>query len=203
MVVEEYSEEKLEKFLRECTKECKVDIDIDRLKKLILEGEEHEPESPNRYYGLVGTKFVELSDIAVDFIQFIVCDGALTYMLDCLNNNSIVAPGVPMSVAAAIFIYRLLKKAIQLNGYEYCLYKQAVTHFRRFEDFSLDDMVGWLPEYNSRCNMHCNELYCRYRKNDKCIIKEDKETILDKLDNMCERHLLKPGKEKGCFRLNY
>ena len=42
--------------------------------------------------------------------------------------SGIIIPEITFPGAAAYFIYEELKKIVRLKGYEYCIYKQAVTH---------------------------------------------------------------------------
>lgn len=203
MKVFTYKENELKQYILECAKNCEQDIDVPMLVQLIADDLVDDMGTPSRYHGVIGTKFISISDIGMDFLAFIMCNGPADYIAYCASNQNLVAPSAGLVMGLAYFIYLELKKVVQLRGDEYCIYKQAVTHFRRHEDFSLLDVAEWLPEQNRICNMHNNKLYCRYRNNDFCKLRNQKEKILDIMQIMVDKGILKSGKNENTFRLNY
>ena len=203
MIVAMYDESRLKDYLAKCSEYAVNKIDNELLIKLLLFGDQESSDDPSVYQGVVGTAFVPISDIGMDFINFILCNGPSDYILYCLTNGNLVAPGVSLVSATTYFVYSTLKKVVKLNGYEYCIYKQAVTHFKRHEDFSLEDMRDWLPPKNEVCNMHNSKLYCKYRDNDLCQIKNKEMDLYNEMEKMQKGGILKPGKTKESFRLNY
>ena len=203
MIVEYYNESQLKDYLKKCSEHAVIDLDDELLIKLLLYGEQEGPYTPSVCQGIVGTTFVPISDIGIDFIAFIMCNGPADYVMYCLDNKSFMYPGIALSTATAYFVYSELKKVVKLTGYEYCIYKQAVTHFKRHEDFSLEDMRDWLPIENKECNMHHNKLYCKYRVKDLCQIKTDDKNLYNEMEKMQKDKILKAGKREGTFRLNY
>lgn len=202
MVVENYSEEKMVEFLFSCNQIGLTKSDIRELNHLIMFGEDNEISGPNRYYGVMGTKFVSISDIGIDFLAFIMCNGAYEYVKECISNGNIMSPGVVLPSSIAYFIYTELKKVVKLKGYEYCIYMQAVTHYRRFnKSFSVDEMLSWLPKDGSVCNMHHNKLTCKYRKDDCCTIKTEID-VYELMKDMEVKGFVKE-KEKNVFCLKY
>lgn len=203
MKVFTFRENELKQYILECAKNCEQDVNVPMLVQLIVDGLTDDMDTPSRYHGVIGTKFISISDIGMDFLAFIMCNGPADYVAYCVSNQSFVAPSAGLAMGLAYFIYSELKKAVQLRGDEYCIYKQAVIHFRRHGDFSLLDMIEWLPEQNRICNMHNNKLYCRYRDNDFCRLRNQKEKILDIMQIMVDKGILKPGKNENTFILNY
>lgn len=203
MKVFTYWEDELKQYILECAKNCPESVDVSTLVRLIVDGSTNDIDTPSRYHGVIGTKFVSISDIGMDFLAFIMCNGSADYIVYCASNQSFVAPSAGLAMGLAYFIYSELKKVVQLRGDEYCIYKQAVTHFRRHEEFSLLDMIEWLPDQNRNCNMHNDKLYCRYRDDDFCILRCQKEKVLDTMQMMVDKGILKSGKNKNTFRLNY
>lgn len=203
MKVFTYQEDELKQYIYNCSKSCPVEVDVSELVQLIIDDSKKESESPNRYHGILGTKFVSISDVGIDFLAFIMCNGPVDYVVYCVSNQNLVLPSVGLAVQIAYFIYLELKKVVQLRGDEYCIYKQAVTHFKRHEAFSLEEMIEWLPQLNKACNMHNDKLYCRYRDNDLCTVKWQKERVLDIMQAMVDKEILKLGQNKNTFKLNY
>ncbi len=203
MVVEIYDESKLKDYLMKCSEHSVIEIDNELLIKLLLYGEQEGSNSPSVYQGIVGTSFVPISDIGIDFIAFIICNGPADYILYCIDNKTLLSTGFALSSAIAYFVYSELKKVVKLTGYEYCIYKQAVTHFKRHEDFSLEDMRDWLPIKNEVCNMHNEKLYCKYRVNDLCQIKNNERDLYNEMEKMQKAGILRPGKIEETFRLKY
>lgn len=203
MKVIKYQEDEFKQYILMCASKCPENVDVSTLTELILKDVDNGIDVTSRYYGVIGTKFISISDIGIDFFAFIMCNGPADYVAYCVSNQSLVAPSAGLAMGIAYFIYSELKKVVQLRGDEYCIYKQAATHFRKHEDFSLVDIIGWLPKQNKICNMHNDKLYCRYREDDFCNLRRQKEKILDIMQAMVDKEILKPGSNNNTFRLNH
>lgn len=86
----------------------------------------------------------------------------------------------------AYTVYNIFKNLVyKLKDDEFCIYYQALTHFGETTEFSVGDIIEWLPSDNSICNMHTDIWTCPHRENDDICKKEEFIShIRDKIEQM-------------------
>lgn len=88
---------------------------------------------------------------------------------------------IPLAVSAAGTVGALvafLQVVNTLEDDDFCIYMQALTHFRKHKKFSVDEMLEWFPHGDNRvCNMHNSDWQCDYwdRETDLCNMCWDEE----------------------------
>ena len=128
---------------------------------------------------LLGTRYIVIKDSLLSFVRTAITSGLLDAIIIAYSNPEKPMSGVTISVAANI-VYGLIevfKEAAVLEDCDFCVYMQAVTHFKSHKEFTLKDMHDWFPHGdNTRCNMINSKWDCKYLdENGTCKILEEKE----------------------------
>lgn len=56
-----------------------------------------------------------------------------------------------------------------LDELDFCIYMQAVCHFKKHKYFTKNDLLEWFPhDRDLICNMHNSKWDCDFLENDKC-----------------------------------
>ena len=151
---------------------------------------------------LLGTRYIRIKDSMIAFIEG-ACSSGLVDVLISSNPVTSITVGVISGVMFSLI--ELFTSVSELNDLDFCIYMQAVCHFKRHKIFTKNDLLNWFPHGdNLTCNMHTSRWDCEFFENDKCsIIASD--GIEQALESLIEKNLLiKERKEKqNCYKFPY
>lgn len=203
MRVFSYSEEQLIDYITECVGTTGIEVDKQKLINLLFEDvrEDFGLEFPSKYEGVVGNRYINISDIGIDFLFFILGSGMIEIVTAIVTKADSFATNVAFGACVASFIHEEMKKIIKLRGEEYCIYKQAMLHANQDGGFTIEEMIEWLPDYKNECNSPNKKLFCRYRKHG-CDLSNNEDKVLDVLYAMAEKGML-TDVGSNVFRLNH
>lgn len=203
MRVFRYSDEQLADYITKCVGTTGIEVDKTKLINFLFEdvSKERGLDSPSQYEGVVGDRFINISDIGIDFLFFILGSGMAEFVTAIVTKADPLAANVAFGVCVASFIREELKKVIKLRGEEYCIYKQAMLHANQDEEFTIEEMFEWLPDYQNECNSPNKRIFCRYRKHG-YNLSDNEDKVLDVLYAMAEKDILSDI-GGNVFRLNH
>lgn len=154
---------------------------------------------------LLGTRYIRIKDSMIAFIQIAFTSGLVDAFIanpvDPIKNMALTGAAISGVVFSLISLFT---SASHLNDDDFCIYLQAVTHFRAHKEFTLDDLMGWFPQANDNvCNMHNSKWDCEYLdENGLCTIMSENK-INDALKSLCEKKLLKKSKINGVYTYTF
>ena len=119
----------------------------------------------------IGHKYICVQKIMLDFLQIFINSGladALIISLTTRHPLVMPSPSLSASTGVAIALWDLFQSVKNLDDWDFCIYFQALTHFREHKDFTLEELKEWIPSAEKKqCNMHTHEWTCtHYSKND-------------------------------------
>lgn len=137
---------------------------------------------------LLGTRYIRIKDSMLAFIGAAFSSG----LVDAFLSANPIA-GITVGVASGVVcsLIELFTSVSNLDDLDFCIYMQAVCHFKTHKPFSKDDLIDWFPHGGDlTCNMHNSKWDCEFIENDKCSILAD-DGIDKALDSLMEKGLLK------------
>lgn len=146
---------------------------------------------------LLGTRYIHIKDSMLAFMGA-ACSSGLVDALISANPVAGITVGVVSGVVCSLI--ELLTSVSNLDDLDFCIYMQAVCHFKAHKLFSKDDLLDWFQHReNLTCNMHNSKWDCEFFENDKCSILADRG--IDKaLDSLMGKGLLnRERKDKQYF----
>lgn len=136
---------------------------------------------------LLGTRYICIKDSMITFIKGAFSSG----LVDTLISDT-PASAITVGVASGVVfsLIELFTKVNSLNDLDFCIFMQAVHHFKKHKYFTKDDLLDWFPHGgNLICNMHNSKWDCEFLENDKCSIIQD-NGIEQALGSLIEKNLL-------------
>lgn len=144
--------------------------------------------SPSRL--LLGKRYITIKDTVINLIEGLIVSGFIDVLIQKINNEpvALTVSGIGTIVFALI---RVFESAKELEEFDFCIYMQAMTHFKEHEEFTIDDLKQWLPhDKRVRCNMHDSRWDCSHRqKDDSCGIL-DGTHLDDALKSLIQKNIL-------------
>lgn len=117
---------------------------------------------------LLGTRYIRIKDSMMAFIGA-ACSSGLVDALISANPVAGITVGVVSGVVGSLI--DLLTSVSNLDDLDFCIYMQAVCHFKTYKFFSKNDLLDWFPHgENLTCNMHNSKWDCEFFENGKCSI---------------------------------
>lgn len=133
---------------------------------------------------LLGTRYIRIQGAMIELIKLALTSGFVDTVISSAvvasgvsaASAAVVAPGVSAASAVVFALYDIFGKASKLEDDDFCVYLQAVTHFREHTEFTEEELMSWFPHgEHPRCNMHNSTWRCDYLgDNDICTIQEEK-----------------------------
>jgi hypothetical protein len=143
-----------------------------------------EDKEPTQLYVRDSKYHIRIKDVAVDFFEM-VFSGALFdsvyIMFSGCKNEQIATFEITKDIIW--FISRLIREyVVKLDNTEFCIYLQVITHFSEHREFTVSDLIGWLPTCGTECNMHTDKWVCSRFENGMCYFQEDSiEQVLERM----------------------
>ena len=131
----------------------------------------------------------------LDFLQIFINSGLADALITSLTTgNPLVMPSMSLSssTGVAIPLWDLFQSVKNLDDWDFCIYFQALTHFREHKEFTLAELKEWIPSAEKKqCNMHTHEWDCTYySKNDDSCNLHKNESLNSALKSLHDKKIL-------------
>lgn len=139
---------------------------------------------------LLGTRYIKISDVAICFVEVALASGLLDGIINFIVGNP-VQFGFCTAATIVLALRKFIKAITSLDDCDFCIYMQAVTHYRTHQAFTKKELLDWLPKDGGVCNMHNSKWHCKYLDdNDRCNI-ISKCCVEYALKSLLEKKILK------------
>lgn len=146
---------------------------------------------------LLGARYIRVHQMMLDFLKGACTSGVIDAVIQYVSTGSMVGFTVSVGAGITIALWDLFNSIKKLDDWDFCIYMQAMTHFREFDGFTKEDLISWFPHGEPRiCNMHNRTWECDFydEVNDTCNMLKSEH--LDKaLESLYEKGLLMKNKE--------
>lgn len=141
---------------------------------------------------LLGRRYIVIKDILLIFIKMATTSGALDAIINAVINSDNSMFGISLAAGIGFGLVEIFQAVSELEDYDFCVYMQAVTHFKNHKKFTLDELQEWFPHGdNFKCNMHNDKWDCEHiLENDVCGMLEE-NNLSAALTSLREKKLLK------------
>lgn len=139
---------------------------------------------------LLGTRYIVIKDNVIRFIEAALTTGLIDAII---TNPQNPMSGITVGVASGIVfaLIEIFKSVSELEDYDFCVYMQAVTHFRAHREFTQSDLEHWFPhEGDMTCNMHNSKWDCEYLMDDDTCNMMQRDDLKEAVDSLCRKNLL-------------
>lgn len=146
---------------------------------------------------LLGTRYIVIKDSVIKFIETALTSG----LIDAIVAN----PQNPMTgitvgvVSGVVFsLIDIFKSVSELEDFDFCVYMQAVTHFRAHREFTINDLKQWFPHgSDANCNMHNSKWDCEHLSSDDTCDMLQRDYLKEALDFLCKKNVLIPKRKNA------
>ncbi len=145
---------------------------------------------------LLGTRYIRIKDCMIVFLKIALTSGLIDWMIGM--NFGLKTISVATSADIVFGLKDVLKCISKLDDWDFCIYNQAVYHYKTHKEFTKDEMLAWLPcGEKPKCNMHDEKWDCEYLDdNDNCLmVSSDK--VDSALESLIVKNLLEKQKKDG------
>lgn len=163
----------------------------------------YEKKEPTQLYIRDSRYHIRIKDLVVDFFENVFTGALLDAMLFWFGLSSVAeVSSIGITKDFILFVKRVVKEyVIKLDNTEFCIYLQAITHLKEHQEFSIDEIKGWLPVgVGSLCNMYTDKWNCPDLNHGMCYFTVDKlEGILQK---MVSKNIIEYS-ENNTYKIKY
>lgn len=137
---------------------------------------------------LLGTRYIRIKDSILAFINGACASGLMDAIIFA---NGVRGITVGIASGVVLSLIELFTSVSDLDDLDFCIYMQAVCHFKTHKEFSEKELWEWFPHNeNLTCNMHNDKWDCEFFEKDKCTILKD-DGINKALESLIYKGLLK------------
>lgn len=151
-----------------------------------------------------GTKYIRIHNIMISFLEAALCSGFVDAIIQYASTSNIAGFTVSAGASIALALWKIFTSVKSLDDWDFCVYMQAVTHFRKHKEFSIEELRDWLPsDKKPKCNMHSDNWKCDHRdKNDQCLLRNGKR-LQYALDSLMDKGVLSRTTEHGVYHFRF
>lgn len=146
----------------------------------------YEKKEPTQLYIRDSRYHIRIKDVVVDFLENVLSGALLDAMLHYFGLSSGAEASLKdITVDFILFVKRVIKEyVVKLDNTEFCIYLQIITHLKEHQEFSAEEIKGWLPAgVGRRCNMPTDKWACPDLNDGACGFDADKlNKILEKME---------------------
>ena len=161
---------------------------------------ENQIKSPSQL--LMGTRYVRISQILLEFLKVSFTSGIMDALIKFFAEGDVSGFSTPLSISSSIAfgIWDLFNSVKKLDDWDFCVYMQAVTHFREYKEFTYEELVSWFPDDDhKKCNMHTTTWECDFLDNDDMCSILQKDKVESSLNSLYDKGLLAFNKSNNKF----
>lgn len=155
---------------------------------------ENQTQMPSQL--LLGTRYIRVQQSMIDLLKTALTSGVIEAIILYETQGNSKGFTVSLGLSIAIKIWDLFNDAKTLDDWDFCIYMQAVTHFKKHKGFTMKEIREWMPTVSApNCNMHNSTWNCDYlNDDDTCSIREEQK--LDyAIKSLCDKELLAKSKD--------
>ena len=144
---------------------------------------------------LLGTRYIRIKDSMITFIEAALTSGFADAVI-ANPENPMKGMSVGIVSGVVIALIEIFSSASRLEDYDFCVYMQAVTHFRTHREFTLEELTEWFPHGDKAvCNMHNSKWDCEFAgAGDICSIAAHGR-IEEAVRSLCDKKILDKRRE--------
>lgn len=149
---------------------------------------------------LLGTRYIVIKDSIIKFFSIAATSGLLDAIILARSTPENPLAGFSISVGASVVegLIGVFQSAAQLEDSDFCVYMQALTHFRQHKDFTIEDLNQWFPHANNKtCNMHNSKWDCDHLIEDDICTMLQGDNLSNVLDSLYNKKILNRRTENG------
>lgn len=122
----------------------------------------------------IGRIYIRVQDIMLFFLKMVCSSGLLEAVIAGASGQP-TGFHTDTSTSCAIAIWELFQSVKTLDDTDFCVYMQALTHWREHKSFTEDELISWFPHgEKEQCNMHNDTWNCTHLgENDACRMLQD------------------------------
>ena len=156
---------------------------------------ENQIDSPSQL--LLGTRYIQVQQIMLDFLKIACTSGFIDALITYISQGSFAGFTISVGSGIVVALWELFNSVKKLDDRDFCVYMQAVTHYREYSEFSVDDLKNWFPSgQHPVCNMHNNKWNCDYFEETSNICKMlSDQKLEDALKSLYDKGLLMKRKD--------
>lgn len=142
---------------------------------------------------LLGSRYIQLNQVILDLLKVMFTTGFLEMLIGSFSQGELTGLSLTVGGGIVFGLSDLLKNVKTLNDWDFCVYMQAVTHYRQHKKFTMEEMRSWMPsESKPTCNMHNDTWACEYYDftTDNCSIFEG-DRLEQAIRTLQDKNLLK------------
>lgn len=146
---------------------------------------------------LLGSRYIQVQQIMLDFLKVACTSGLIDALIVYISQGDFTGFTVSVGSGITVALWELFTTVKKLDDWDFCVYMQAVTHFRQYNEFTIEDLKSWFPdEEHPVCNMHNNTWDCDYLEEmtDTCKMMQ-KQELEKALKSLYDKELLTTKKE--------
>lgn len=116
---------------------------------------------------LLGSRYIRINKIMMDFLNVAFTSGFIDAIIVYSSQGKFSGFTISVGATIAIALWDLFSNVKKLDDWDFCIYMQALTHYKNHHTFTIDELKDWLPKGdNAICNMHNNKWDCDYFQDD-------------------------------------
>lgn len=167
--------------------------DLDSVREMISLWE-NQDKRPSQL--LLGNRYIRVQQSMIEFLRAIITSGIVDALIVFVTQENPAGFTISVGMSVAIALWELINSVKTLDDWDFCVYMQAVTHFKTHKDFTYEELRSWMPTAEwPVCNMHNSIWNCSYwNEDDSCKILEDQK-LCEAVESLCEKGLLSKRKE--------
>lgn len=153
---------------------------------------------------LLGTKYIRIQHCMIEFLKVALCSGLVDWLLQAASQGSAVGFTVSVGASITIALWELFSSVKKLGDWDFCVYMQAVTHFREHKNFTMDELRDWLPSSDRpSCNMHNDKWECDHLGDDDTCMLLDDERLESALRSLMDKGILTRETERDTYTFKF
>lgn len=153
---------------------------------------------------LLDTRYIRVQNIMLCFLKNALTSGLIDAAIIYATQGSVAGFTISVGSTIAFTLWELFNSVKKLDDWDFCIYMQALTHYRKNKEFMMDELLDWFPKGDPAiCNMHNSTWDCDHLRDDDTCIMVSEKRIGDALQSLCDKGLLKRKTEGGKYTFKF
>lgn len=111
---------------------------------------------------LIRNRYIRVQKFMLEFLTLVCTSGIIDAIISSVLVGSITGFNISIGSSITIFIWEFLSSVKKLEDWDFCIYLQAVKHYKKHKSFTKTELCEWLPN-NSFCNIEKKDIWnCKY-----------------------------------------
>lgn len=154
---------------------------------------ENQVKAPSQL--LLGNRYIRVQKSMIEFVIAVLTSGVADSVIEYAMQGSVSGFTISVGASIAIALWKLFGSAKTLDDWDFCVYMQAVSHFKQHKEFAKEDLAEWMPtDSKPVCNMHNDKWDCDYLNNDDTCNIFETHRLDGAIKSLCDKGILIPKK---------